>query len=175
MVTTGCDWVAENLSLLRNHGHVSKYEHGTIGYNGRLDEIQAAMLRVKLKHLDAEIARRRELACAYASRIIHPEISHPIAKDAEQSELATHVFHLFVIRTPRRDALQAHLSERGVQTLIHYPVAIHQQRAYSAWNSRKLALTEALASEVLSLPISPVMSDEEVDEVIDACNAFPQG
>lgn len=174
-VTTNDGDLARIVRALGNYGSERKYENAYQGVNSRLDEIQAAMLRVKLKYLDAEAARRREIAGVYTSRISHPEISLPITKDAKQRALASHVFHLFVIRTPRRDALQAHLSERGVQTLVHYPIPIHRQRAYAAWNSTKLALTEALASEVLSLPISPVMSDEEVDEVIDACNAFPRG
>ncbi len=174
-VTTNDGCLAKVVRALGNYGSERKYENAYKGVNSRLDEIQAAMLRVKLKHLDSEAVRRREIARAYASRIRHPEISVPIAIDAEESALASHVFHLFVIRTPRRDALQSHLDEREVQTLIHYPIPIHQQRAYAAWNSTRLALTEALAAEVLSLPISPVMSDEEVDEVIEACNAFPKG
>lgn len=174
-VTTNDSTLAKTVRALANYGSERKYENAYQGVNSRLDEIQAAMLRVKLRYLDIEIARRREIAGAYAARINHPELCLPMAKDAEQSALASHVFHLFVIRTTRREALQAHLSERGVQTLIHYPIPIHRQRAYAGWNSTKLALTEALASEVLSLPISPVMSDEEVDEVIDACNTFAQG
>ncbi|MDJ0712155.1 MAG: DegT/DnrJ/EryC1/StrS family aminotransferase [Woeseiaceae bacterium] len=173
-VTTNNGDLAKTVRALGNYGSARKYEHAYKGVNSRLDEIQAAMLRVKLEHLDAEITRRREIACAYAARIHHPEISLPIKPDAEPGSLRTHVFHLFVVRTLRRDALQSHLAQAGVQTLIHYPIAVHQQRAYAAWNSTRLELTEALAAEVLSLPISPVMSDEEVDEVIDACNAFPQ-
>ncbi len=174
-VTTNDTGLAQKVRALRNYGSERKYEHDYQGVNSRLDEIHAAMLRVKLKYLDAEAARRREIARAYANRISHPEIRLPIGKGAEQSDLASHVFHLFVIRTARRDALQAHLGERDVQTLIHYPIPIHQQRAYADWKPGELTLTETLAAEVLSLPISPVLTDDEVDEVIDACNSFAGG
>lgn len=174
-VTTDDDELAAAVRALGNYGSERKYENIYQGVNSRLDEIQAAMLRVKLRHLDAEAARRREIALAYAGRIDHPGIRPPIPADTSLRALQSHVFHLYVIRTERRAALQAHLDGTGVQTLIHYPIAIHKQQAYAAWNSEKLALTEALAAEVLSLPISPVMSDEEVDEVIAACNAFAHG
>ncbi|MEE4162947.1 MAG: DegT/DnrJ/EryC1/StrS family aminotransferase [Woeseiaceae bacterium] len=174
-VTTNDGDLARLVRAIGNYGSERKYENAHPGVNSRLDEIQAAMLRVKLGHVDDEAARRRAIACAYASRIEHPDISLPIATDTEQAAPASHVFHLFVVRTPRREALQAHLAERGVQTLIHYPIPMHKQRAYAAWNSTTFALAEALAAEVLSLPISPVMSDDEVDEVIEACNAFPEG
>jgi dTDP-4-amino-4,6-dideoxygalactose transaminase len=173
-VTTNDEELAKVVRALGNYGSDRKYENAFKGVNSRLDEIQAAMLRVKLKHLDAEADRRRVIACAYASRITHPDIRHPIVNNADPDALLSHVFHLFVIRTSRRDALQAHLSDCGVQTLIHYPIPIHKQSAYKEWNSTQLELAEALADEVLSLPISPVMSDAEVDKVIDACNTFPQ-
>ncbi len=172
-VTTNDNALANMVRALGNYGSHRKYEHSLQGLNSRLDEIQAAMLRVKLGYLDAEAARRREIARAYAARIAHPRISLPIPPDATQRSLESHVFHLFVIRSERRDALQAHLHRSGVQTLIHYPVPVHKQGAYASWNTRVLGLTEALAAQVLSLPISPVMSDEQVDRVIDACNAFP--
>jgi dTDP-4-amino-4,6-dideoxygalactose transaminase len=172
-VTTNDGALAEVVRALGNYGSERKYENTYQGVNSRLDEIQAALLRVKLGHLDEEIARRREIARAYAARIEHPAIGSPIPRDATRASLDSHVFHLYVIRTGWRDALQAHLSASGVQTLIHYPIPIHKQRAYAGWNTRELSLTEALAAEVLSLPISPVMSDSEVDAVIEACNSFP--
>jgi dTDP-4-amino-4,6-dideoxygalactose transaminase len=172
-VTTNDGALAEVVRALGNYGSHRKYENIYQGVNSRLDEIQAALLRVKLRHLEAEIARRREIAQAYAARIHHPAISSPIPRDAPRASLESHVFHLYVIRTELRDALQAHLHAAGVQTQIHYPIAMHKQQAYAEWNARQLPLTEALAAEVLSLPISPVMSDEEVDEVIEACNSFP--
>lgn len=172
-VTTNDGALAEIVRALGNYGSQRKYENAYQGVNSRLDEMQAAMLRVKLRHLDAEIARRREIAQAYAARIDHPAIRSPVPRDATEASLASHVFHLYVIRTGRRDALQTHLDALGVQTLIHYPIPIHKQRAYADWNTREHALAEALAAEVLSLPISPVMSDAEVEEVIEACNTFP--
>ena len=172
-VTTNDGALAEIVRALSNYGSQRKYENTYQGVNSRLDEIQAAMLRVKLRHLDDEIVRRREIAQAYAARIHHPAISSPIHRDATQASLESHVFHLYVIRTELRDALQAHLHASGVQTQIHYPIPMHKQRAYAGWNPRKLPLAEALAAEVLSLPISPVMSDDEVDQVIQACNSFP--
>lgn len=174
-VTTDDGDLATAIRAIGNYGSRRKYENVYRGVNSRLDELQAAMLRVKLAHLDEEEARRREIAVRYASRILQPEIRLPVSGGAGREALGSHVFHLFVIRTPRRNALQAHLGDRGVQTLIHYPIPIHRQRAYAGWNARTLPLAEALASEVLSLPISPVMSDAEVDQVIDACNAFPIG
>lgn len=172
-VTTNDAKLAEIVRALSNYGSHRKYENTYQGVNSRLDEIQAAMLGVKLRHLDAEITRRREIAKAYAMRISHPAISSPIPRDAIQLSLESHVFHLYVIRTALRDALRAHLDAAGVQTQIHYPIPIHKQRAYAAWNERQLPVAEALAAEVLSLPISPVMSDHEVDAVIEACNSFP--
>lgn len=172
-VTTNDGELAKVVRALGNYGSERKYENTYQGVNSRLDEIQAALLRVKLGHLDEEIARRREIARAYAARIEHPGICSPIPRDATRASLESHVFHLYVIRTGLRDALQAHLNASGVQTQIHYPVPIHKQRAYSGWNAQKLPLAEALAAEVLSLPISPVMSDGEVDAVIEACNSFP--
>jgi dTDP-4-amino-4,6-dideoxygalactose transaminase len=173
-VTTTDSELAEMVRALRNYGSQRKYEHIYQGVNSRLDEIQAAFLRVKLGHLDHEANRRREIARAYAAGIDHPAIKPPIPGGASRASLESHVFHLYVVRTPRRDALQAHLAAAGVQTLIHYPIPIHKQRAYAHWNDLRLPLTEALAAEVLSLPMSPVIDDAEVSKVIEACNDFPQ-
>ncbi len=172
-VTTNDAELAAVVRALGNYGSERKYENRYKGVNSRLDELQAAMLRVKLEHLDAEIARRRDIARTYAMRIVHPAIRSPIPSNATLGSLESHVFHLYAVRTERRDALRAHLDERGVQTLIHYPIAIHKQHAYAGWDWPELSLSETLAAELLSLPISPVMSDEEVNAVIDACNAFP--
>jgi dTDP-4-amino-4,6-dideoxygalactose transaminase len=172
-VTTNDAELAAVVRALGNYGSERKYENRYKGVNSRLDELQAAMLRVKLEHLDAEIARRRDIARTYSTRIVHPAIRLPIPANATLGSLEPHVFHLYVVRTERRDALRAYLHERGVQTLIHYPIAIHKQHAYAGWDWPELSLSETLAAEVLSLPISPVMSDEEVNAVIDACNAFP--
>ena len=173
MTTNDAD-LAHLVRALGNYGSEKKYENAYQGVNSRLDEIQAAMLRVRLSHLDTEIARRREIARAYADRIGHPDIRLPIPEQAGQDLLRSHVFHLFVVRSKRRDALQAYLHDRDVRTLIHYPIAMHQQQAYADWNSLSLPVAESMAAEVLSLPISPVMTDDDVDEVIDACNGFPR-
>jgi len=135
--------------------------------NSRLDEIQAAMLRVKLKYLEAEITARRRVAHRYLDGIRNPHIQLPqvVSDDA-------HVWHLFVIRSARRDALQKHLQEKAITTLIHYPVPPHKQPAYASMNSLSLPITEAIHQEVLSLPIGPTMSDDDIQIVIDACNTF---
>lgn len=172
-VTTNDDELARIIRALGNYGSHKKYENLYQGVNSRLDEIQAAMLRVKLKHLDAETRRRREIAAAYNSEIKNPAVVLPI----QNSELniqnyQAHAWHLFVISTQYREALQQHLSEQGIQTLIHYPIPPHQQQAYKEWNDQSYPLTEAMHQEVLSLPISPVMTDEQVQAVISAINSF---
>ncbi len=152
---------------LGNYGSYKKYENKYLGVNSRLDEIQAAMLRVKLAYLDQEIALRRKIADSYRAGIRNPLISIPCVGKEE-----SHVWHLFVVRTNRRDELQLFLSNQGVQTLIHYPVPPHKQQAYASYNSLSLPLTETIHREVLSLPISPVMTQEEISTVIGAVNAF---
>lgn len=171
-VTTSDAELAQTVRALGNYGSHKKYENLYQGVNSRLDELQAAMLRVKLKHLDAETERRKVIALAYAQGIQNPVMHQPIPADATITSLESHVFHLYVVRTKQRQALQEHLSVAGIQTLIHYPIPPHQQQAYKAWNERSLPISEAIHREVLSLPISPVMTDEEVTTVIRACNAF---
>lgn len=172
-VTTNHDELAQTIRALGNYGSHKKYENLYQGVNSRLDEMQAAMLRVKLKYLDAETKRRREIAAAYSSGIKNPAVVLPI-KNSELNiqNYHAHSWHLFVIRTKYRTALQQHLSEQGVQTLIHYPIAPHKQQAYKEWNDQSYPLTEAMHEEVLSLPISPVMTDEQVQAVISAINSF---
>lgn len=171
-VTTSDAELAQTVRALGNYGSHKKYENLYQGVNSRLDELQAAMLRVKLKHLDAETERRKVIALAYAQGIQNPVMHQPIPADVTITSLESHVFHLYVVRTKQRQALQEHLSVAGIQTLIHYPIPPHQQQAYKAWNERSLPISEAIHREVLSLPISPVMTDEEVTTVIRACNAF---
>jgi dTDP-4-amino-4,6-dideoxygalactose transaminase len=166
-ITTDNDELAEVLRTLRNYGSQEKYRNLYQGSNSRLDEIQAAILRVKLRHLDREIAARRQVAETYHSGISHPDIQVP-----ECTSEDNHVWHLFVVRSKYRDELQRYLAEQGIQTLIHYPIPLHQQEAYKDLRSLALPITEAIHREVLSLPISPVMSDEQVAAVIDAVNGF---
>lgn len=171
-VTTNDDELAQTLRALGNYGSHKKYENLYQGVNSRLDEIQAAMLRVKLRYLDVETQRRKEIALAYAKGINNVTLSQPILADSRLTLLENHVFHLYVIRTTAREALQAHLAASGIQTLIHYPIPPHQQRAYAFWNTQTYPLTELIHKQVLSLPISPVMTDEQVESIIAACNRF---
>lgn len=171
-VTTCDDELASTIRALGNYGSHKKYENLYQGVNSRLDEMQAAMLRVKLKHLNAETLRRKEIAVAYASGIANSALSQPIPANITVESLENHVFHLYVIRTRARDTLQAYLTSAGVQTLIHYPVPPHQQQAYAEWNAQRYPLTEVIHQQVLSLPITPLMTDEQVGAVIAACNRF---
>ena len=171
-VTTNDAELAQTIRALGSYGSHKKYENLYQGVNSRLDEIQAAMLRVKVRHLDDDTARRKEIALAYAKGIENLAIRQPISVDSTLASLEPHVFHLYVIRSEQRQAVQEHLNAAGVQTLIHYPIPPHQQQAYKAWNSQSHPLTEAIHQQVLSLPISPVMTDEQVTAVIEACKTF---
>lgn len=171
-ITTNNEELASTLRALRNYGSHEKYKNILQGVNSRLDEIQAAMLSIKLKHLVAATARRQEIAISYAKGIRNPAIRHPIDSKSTLASLENHVFHLYVIRSRQREALQHHLQSAGIQTLIHYPVPPHKQKAYKNWNSRCYPITETMHREVLSLPISPVMTSAQVDIVIDAVNCF---
>lgn len=166
-VTTNDDELAQTLKALRNYGSHKKYENLYQGVNSRLDEIQAAMLRVKLPHLTAETERRRQIAARYCHEISNPAIQLPQLTDPSH-----HVWHLFVVQCADRSGLQQHLTTAGIQTLIHYPIPPHQQKAYPQWNALCLPLTERIHQQVLSLPIGPTMTDDEVGEVIAAINAF---
>ena len=171
-VTTNDAELATAVRALGNYGSHKKYENLYQGVNSRLDEIQAAMLGVKLKYLNADTARRREVAMVYAHSIKNPAISQPVSAASTMVSLESHVFHLYVVRTQQRQKLQEHLSAAGIQTLIHYPTPPHQQRAYQEWSEQSYPLTEAIHREVLSLPISPVMTDKDVLRVIHARNTF---
>ena len=171
-VTTNDEELAQTIRALGNYGSHKKYENLYQGVNSRLDEMQAAILRVKLQHLDRETQRRKEIALAYAKGITHPALSQPIPANSTLAILENHVFHLYVTRTTEREALQTHLANAGAQTLIHYPIPPHQQRAYSHWRGTTYPLTEAIHQQVLSLPISPVMTDGQVEAVIAACNSL---
>jgi dTDP-4-amino-4,6-dideoxygalactose transaminase len=166
-VVTDNTVLAERIAALRNYGSDVKYHHLFQGINSRLDEIQAAMLRVKLKYLDEDIAWRRRVALRYRDGIRHPHIALPHVAQEEQ-----HAWHLFVVRCAHRDALQQHLHVHGIQSQVHYPVPPHRQPAYIALRSAHLPLTERLHNEVLSLPMGPILCVDDIDRVIEACQTF---
>ena len=166
-ITTNDFELFKMLKALRNYGSLEKYQNLVPGVNSRLDEIQAAMLSVKLKYLDVEISRRNEIAREYIQGIKNELILLPTTPLDGQ-----HVWHLFVVRSRHRDQLQRFLTEDGIETLIHYPIPPHKQDAYKKYSDLHLPFTEKLHSEVLSLPIGPTMSGEQVLRVVSACNAF---
>lgn len=167
-VTTNDDNLAKTIRALANYGSNQKYINIYQGLNSRLDEIQAAILDVKLKYIDIENERRRKIAESYLSNINNPKIILPQLPESDKE----HVWHLFVIRTQERARLQNYLTENGVQTLIHYPIPPHKQEAYREWNDLSFPVTEQIHEEVLSLPISPVMSDDDVKLIIQTLNMF---
>ena len=166
-VTTNDDELAKTVRAIRNYGSHKKYENLYAGINSRLDEIQAAMLRVKLGYLAQETERRQEIANRYRNEIINSLIQLPQWKKDEH-----HVFHLFVIQTKSRDKLQHYLIENNIQTVIHYPIPPHKQPAYAQWNSLSLPLTEEIHQQVLSLPIDPTMTNSDISNVINAINEY---
>jgi len=166
-VTTNDEKLAETVRALANYGSVRKYVCQFQGVNSRLDEIQAAVLDIKLKHLDQEIAKRQEVARFYIDNIKHPDIILPTIRD-----WSAHVFHLFPIRTKKRDSLQNFLAKNGVQTLIHYPIPPHKQQCYKEYNHLHLPVTEQIHNEELSLPISAVIRKDDVLRVSELINEW---
>ena len=164
-IITNDDALAKVIHSLRNYGSEKKYQNEYIGINSRLDELQAAFLNVKLPHLDADNDKRKEIANRYLSEIKNDKIVLPTS---EQS----HVFHLFVIRTENRDGLQEYLLQNGIETMVHYSIPPHKQKAFTEWNTLSFPITEKIHNEVLSLPISPVMTIDEVDFVIATLNKY---
>lgn len=166
-VTTNDEELAKVVRAVANYGSQKKYVFRYCGRNSRLDEIQAAVLDVKLKHLDEDVAVRKQVAKYYIDYIINPAIVIPIIKDWD-----AHVFHIFTIRTKKRDELQKYLADNGVQTIIHYPVPPHKQECYKEWNSLSFPVTEQIHDEELSLPMSPVIAEEEVETVVNLLNKW---
>lgn len=164
MVVTSDGKLAEKVWLLRNYGQKKRYEHITKGFNSRLDEIQAAVLSVKLKYLDKWNKRRRALASLYDSLLKGSSVQTPV-----EMEYSKHAYHLYVVRTGKRDELQARLKDKGIQTNIHYPIPIHMQKAYRYLKIGKgsLPVTEKYAEQILSLPLFPELKDEEARCVAD--------
>ena len=167
-ITTNDEELAKTIRALANYGSNKKYVNIYQGLNSRLDEIQAAVLDIKLKYIDEENEVRRKVARQYISEISNSNIILPENPENENE----HVWHIFLIRTEKRDELQAYLTENGVQTLIHYPIPPHKQEAYKDWNSQSFPISEKIHQEVLSLPISPVMEKEEIAKVIELLNKF---
>lgn len=166
-ITTDDKELYDVLIALRNYGSHKKYENKYQGVNSRLDEIQAAMLRVKLQHLDKETAHRQHIAQLYLEGISNPKVALPKLTMKEG-----HVWHLFVLRTSDRHALMEHLEKHGIRTLIHYPTPPHQQAAYQAFSHLSLPLTEKIHDEVMSIPMDPTLSEEQAKEIIFAINKF---
>lgn len=166
-VTTNDDELAAKVRALRNYGSDVKYHFPYQGTNSRLDEIQAAWLGVKLPHLDDDNQRRRQIAARYCAEIKNPLIELPQGPNDESM-----VWHVFAVTCPQRDELQKYLTDHGIQTVIHYPIPPHKQPCYVKWNDRSYPITERIHREILSLPISPVLTDEEVDTVIHVVNDF---
>jgi dTDP-4-amino-4,6-dideoxygalactose transaminase len=170
-VTTDDDELADIVRTIANYGSKVKYQNLYKGLNSRLDEIQAAILRVKLKRLDSDNQHRREIAQYYLDHITNPEIILPETRNTKSSKLnLSHVWHVFVIRTKNRQKLQQYLLDNGVHTMIHYPIPPHKQKAYSEWNTCSFPITENIHSEVLSLPISQIMPYSEVERVVNLLN-----
>jgi dTDP-4-amino-4,6-dideoxygalactose transaminase len=172
-VTTNDDMLADVVRSVSNYGSKLKYQNLYKGLNSRLDEIQAAILRVKLPRLDADNQRRREIAQYYINNIKNPDILLPVTVN-QQPVLSylEHVWHLFVIRSEHRNDLQNFLTENDIQTNIHYPIPPHKQLAYQELNQMSFPLTEEIHNQVLSLPISPLMSEIEVRRVVEVINNF---
>ena len=166
-VTTDDGILAETIRTLANYGSSEKYVFPYRGRNSRMDEIQAAVLRVKLRHLDEDNASRKRIAAMYLDGIANPLIGL-----RERLPEQSNVWHIFPVFCERRDELQKHLRENGVQTLIHYPIPPHKQQCYVEWNDFDMPITERIHAQELSLPMSQVITDEEVDAVIKVVNSF---
>ncbi|NGZ15551.1 DegT/DnrJ/EryC1/StrS family aminotransferase [Vibrio aestuarianus] len=166
-VTTDDEELAETIRKIGNYGSKTKYQHDVMGCNSRLDEIQAAFLCVKLKHLNEDIKHRRSVASAYYQGISNPAIELPLRAVEEE-----HVYHLFVIRCKERDRLQEYLGANGIETQIHYPKGIHQHTAYLDYEDFGLLEFEHKHGELLSLPLSPVMSKNDIEHVVKVINCF---
>ena len=166
-VTTNDQELAKVIRAIANYGSTKKYVFKYIGRNSRLDEIQAAVLNVKLKYLDEDVAIRKEVAKYYIDNVRNPKIIVPIVNDWD-----SHAFHIFPIRCTQRDELQKYLADNGVQTIIHYPIPPHKQECYKEWNNLSFPITEQIHNEELSLPMSSVILKKEQKIVIDLLNRF---
>jgi dTDP-4-amino-4,6-dideoxygalactose transaminase len=166
-VVTNDTELAKTIQSLRNYGSETKYKNDFIGVNSRLDELQAAFLSLKLPNLNTDNENRRVIAKRYLTEIHNDKIILPFWDLSDN-----HVFHLFVIRTKNRDDLQNYLTANNIETLIHYPIPPHKQKALESWNDLSFSITEKIHNEVLSLPISPVMTMDEVNYVVEILNKY---
>ncbi|MGL5950512.1 MAG: DegT/DnrJ/EryC1/StrS family aminotransferase, partial [Cetobacterium sp.] len=168
-VTTDNEELYKKMKMLRNYGSSQKYHNDEVGYNARLDELQAGLLRVKLSHLDELTAQREHIANRYINEIKNPKIELPRVREG-----ATSVWHLFVVKTEERDRLQKYLEENGIGTVIHYPIPPHLSKAYEYLGYKKgdFPITEKYAETVLSLPLYNGMTDEEQTYVIEVINRY---
>lgn len=169
-ITTEDHQLAERARMLRNYGQSVRYQHPVPGLNSRLDELQAAILRERLEHLRTWTSRRREIARIYAREIAHPALRVlPLPADADR-----HVHHLFVLTTPRREGLQAHLARHGVENLFHYPIPVHHQAPCRNLRTDPAGLpaSERHAKECISIPIHPYLTESEIGQVVDAVNSW---
>lgn len=166
-ITTDDDELASTIKALLNYGSHVKYHNRYKGVNSRLDELQAALLSVKLKSLDEETRIKTQIAIRFINEIKNPKVTLP-----KVPELNAHVWHLFVVRSSNREAFQKYLADNGIQTVIHYPIPPHLQEAYKEWNDLKYPISEKIHSEVLSLPLSAVLTPDEVDFIIEVVNKW---
>ena len=166
-ITTNDIALANTIRAIRNYGSNTKYKHLYKGVNSRLDEIQAAVLNVKLHYLDKEIAKRQKIANYYRENISNPKVILPIVHLT-----SSHVWHLFVIRTPYREQFMKYLYANGIETMMHYPIPIHHQKAYREFSQLKLPITEKIHKEVVSLPLNPILKFHEVKYIVEVINSF---
>ncbi len=166
-ITTNNDELAQMVRMIRNYGTSSKYVNDVIGYNSRLDAIQAAFLNVKLDTLDQDNEKRRAIAKRYLDKINNSKISLP-----EYDNSNNHVFHQFVIRVDDRDDFIQYLTDNGVETLIHYPIAPHKQKALKEYNHLNLPLTEKIHSTVVSIPLNPILTDADISTIVKLINTY---
>ncbi|WP_315403820.1 DegT/DnrJ/EryC1/StrS family aminotransferase [Hoylesella saccharolytica] len=166
-VTTNDTELASTIRALANYGSSRKYVFDYIGKNSRMDELQAAILRVKLRYLDSENLRRQEIARQYVESIDNPLLKTPVS-----AYLSNNVFHIFPVLCHERNRLQTYLHDNGIETIIHYPIPPHKQRCYKEWNSLSFPITEQIHREELSIPLHPALTAEEVEQIINTLNLF---
>ena len=164
-ITTSDKDLFDRVKAIANYGSDFKYHHIYKGVNSRMDEIQAALLDIKLRYLDNDNSRRREIAKYYRENIKNPDVILPKTYDEK-----SHVWHVFTIRTEKRDALCKYLNDNGIQTNIHYPTPPHKQNAYKEWNEQSFPITEEIHRTIMSIPISPILNDEEVKQIVEIIN-----